>query len=198
MIQISSKKHVSYFKSYLSADSTGYFIIITCKDFGSHTVGFQCFDRICCGFLGRIKECKITDQHHITLIFYTKSSNRRRMTLLCNGKHTESLVIQFIYGFKDTLTNRLRKRLHSAITLCIGTDGKHLLYCTFCYHLRLALFILYNCCQAAACEIKRDLIYLHIVFGQIQQLRIFCLFFLCSLNDCQIHQVFIARLEIAV
>ena len=47
----------------------------------------------------------------------------------------------------------------------------------------------------AAGEVEGNLIYLHIVFGQIQQLGIRCFGFLCFTNDGQIHQILIAGLK---
>ena len=198
MIQIRTQKHVAYFKSYLLADCTCYLIIITCQNLCRYAVCFQCPDRICSRFLRWIKKCQISDQYHLTLIFYTKCTHRRRIAFLCNGKHTESFVIQFVYCFQNTPTNLFCKWLHSTIALSKRTDGEHFFYSSLCYHLCLSLFILYYRSQTTTCKIKWNLIYLHIIFRQIEELWICRLFFLCSVNDRQIHQVLITGLEVAV
>ena len=62
----------------------------------------------------------------------------------------------------------------------------------------LAGFVLYHRGQTAASKVKRNFIYLHIVFIQVEQSGIFRFFFLCLMDNRQIHQILVAGLEIAV
>ncbi|CDC34815.1 unknown [Anaerostipes sp. CAG:276] len=159
---------------------------------------FQSLNSIRSRFFWRIQECQISNQHHVTLIFDTKCANWGRIAFLCNPQNAKSLVVKIIHCLQNPTTNVIRQRLHSSITLCKCTNRKHFFHSTFCYHLGLALFILHHSSQTATSKVKRNLVYLYIVFGQVNETRICCFFFLRLIDNRQIHQVFIAGLEVTI
>jgi len=161
-------------------------------------VVFQSLNCIRSRFFWRIQECQISNQHHVTFIFDTKCANGRWITFLCNRQNAKSLVVQIIHCLQNPATDVISQRLHSSIALCKCANREHFFHSAFCYHLGFAVFILYHSSKTATCEVKRNLIHLYIVFGQVNKTRI-CGFFLLRLMDnCQIHQVFIASLEVTI
>ena len=195
--QIRAKEHIADLQSHLLTNGTGHFVVVPGQDFGGHTMVFQRLDCVCGGFLRGIEERKIPYQHHFALVLYAKSACRRGVAFLCNGKNTEALVIEIIHCFQDTEADIIGQRPHTAITLRISADGEHFFHSAFCHHLGLTGFVLYHRGQTAS-EVKGDFIYLHIVFRQIEQAGIFRFFFLCLMDNRQIHQILIAGLEVAV
>ena len=144
---------------------------------------FQCLDGICGGFLRGIKERKIPDQHHITLVLHAESAHRGGIAFLRNGENTEALVVEIIHCFENPVANLIGQRLHAVITLRKGADGEHFFHSTLRHHLGFTLLILNYRGQAAAGEVKGNLVHLHIIFRQIKQTRIRRFFFLCLLDN---------------
>ena len=124
----------------------------------------QCLDGVSGGFLWRIKECQIPDQYHVTLVFYTKCANRRRIALLGNGKHTEALIIESIYSCQDFLLQFPGQGLNTIVIFCKRADCQHFLNGSLGDHLGLAGFIPHYCGQTATGKVKGNLINLNVVF----------------------------------
>ena len=198
VFQIRTEKHIANLQPHLLTDSVSHFVVITSQNFGGNTVVFQSLNSIRSRFFWRIEECQISNQHHVTLIFNTKCANWGRIAFLCNHQNAKPLVVKIIHCLQNPVTDVISQRLYSSITLCKRTDREHFFHSTFCYHLGLALFILYHSSKTATCEVKRNLVYLYIVFGQVNETRICGFFFLRLMDNCQIHQVFIARLEVTI
>lgn len=90
------------------------------------------------------------------------------------------------------------KGLHAAAALGVAADGEHLLHRALGHHMGFAGFVLHHGGQAAAGKVEGDLVHLHIMLGQVSQPGIGSFLLLGLADDGQIHQVFVAGLEIAV
>lgn len=99
---------------------------------------------------------------------------------------------------EDTQAHLLSQRPDTAINLRKRTDRQHFFHSALGHHLRFAAFILDNGGQTPAGKIKGDLVHLDVVLRQIHQPWIFSLCLLGPADNCQIHQVLVSGLEVAV
>ena len=148
--------------------------------------------------LGGVQKSQVADKHHVTLVLYTESSNGRGIALLSNDQHAEALVIETVHRLKDPLAHISRQRPDSAVTLGEGTDSQHLLYSSFGHHLSFSGLVLYHGAQPPAGKVKGNLVYLHIVLRQVHQPLVLRFGLFRFADDGQIHEIFVAGLEVAV
>ncbi|MPN28725.1 hypothetical protein SDC9_176170 [bioreactor metagenome] len=134
---------------------------------------FQCPDGVRGRLLRRIKKSQVADQHHVALIFYSKGACQRRIALLGQGDDAQPLLVQVVHCFQDIAAQLVRQRLRCAPYFRVGADGEHFFHSTLGNDLSFTRFILYHRRQAATGKIKGDLIHLDIIFGKVEELRVF-------------------------
>ena len=127
-----------------------------------------------------------------------KGADRRRIGLLRNRQHAKTVVVQIGDRCKDALAHFAIQHANRTIDLGMRAHREHFLDSALGDHLNLAAAIAHHGGKATARKIKRHLVDLYVCLRKIGETRVVLLLFLGALDNRQVHEVLVARLEIAV
>ncbi len=193
-----AKQHVVDFESHLLADGARDLLVVAGENLGRNAVLPQRLDGVGRGLLGRIEEGEVAHEDHVAFVGCTKGAHRGGVGLLGDGEYAEAVAVELGDCGQNAIAQLVIECTNFSVYLGKRADGEHFFHGSFGDHLNLAASVAHYGGKTTAREIEGYFVDLHICFGEVGETRVAQLLFLRALDDRQVHEVLIARLEIAV
>ena len=191
---------MAHVKADHATDRARHFFIVAGQDLDLNAVFMERFDGVFCSQFRRIKEGEVTDEHHLSFIFYGEHADGGGVCFLRDQKNAQSFFIVFVNILSHFFDDPFIERDHAiVINLSELTHLEHFLQGALGDHLRLAGFVTDHDTHAPALKVKGDLVDFLVAIAQLaERVRFVLLLLMCLFNNGPIHEVAKAGLEIGV
>ena len=166
-LDLGTGEHARHGNADAAAHVLGHAGGVAGQDLGLNAVGRQRADGVGGACLGRVQEREIADERHVALVLHGERARAGRVCLAGDAQHAHALAGQRLGLRRDAGTLLGGEWAHAPVDLDAGADGEHLLEGSLADHARLAVGVPHDDGEAAALEVKRQLVHAVPATGQL-------------------------------